>query len=310
MSDQVPAPAAPVAVPPADAKTDLQRVEEITEDAIVLAKENGTDWKKWITLLIALIASNGINTSATYYAMRAPGPDSPAPEIVVKDVAGEVQTPIELKAETTGTKVRWRSIDPGLLLLDSMPDLVANKRALAIACSPGKYRVECWGALGGEPTGIYVCIVTVGKPGPAPPIPPPPSPPDPPAPSPPDPPPPPPPPPAPSPLTSKLQAAYAADPGAVSVKAGQRVMLQGLYEAMIEHAKKKEIVNAADLVSDLKAAAGQMIQPTALIELRKVISAEVASVLGREPTATLDPDLRPKAVELFQRVAKSLSEVK
>lgn len=277
-----------------------------------LGRLRGVDWKKWLTLILSLLATNAASTTSTYYASRTAGPDSPVDVVLPKEFKGKPGVPIELKADTAGTKVRWRAVDAGVLLITDMPDLAASKKALAIACLPGRYRVECWSAVNNEPTAIYLTTVVVGEmPGPTPPDPPLPPPPVPPNPVPPVPPPPPPPPlPPVNPLTVKLQAAYTADPGVASVKAGQRVMLIGLYEAMVDHAKQNSITTTGELLADLKAVAEKMIAKGALIECRKVIAAEIGAALGSNPDARLDPDLRPRAVDVFDRIAKSLSEVK
>lgn len=116
--------------------------------------------------------------------------------------------------------------------------------------------------------------------------------------------------PTPSALTLKLQAAYTADAALPAVKDTQRITLKGLYEAMADHANNPAIATTTDLLADLKTVSGQLVQPNALVEVRKVISAEIVSALGTTPGAKLDPDLRPRAVGVFTRIAKSLGEVK
>ena len=302
---------------------DPEKAKEIARKALAIAKASGLDWKKWLTLLLTLIGTNAATSTSTYYAMRAPapgpGPDGPMPEIVVKDVSGRPHERIELKAETVGVKVRWRA-DPGILLIDDLPDLILNKRAVAIGCKPGKFRVECWSAIGNEPTAIYVATVTVSGepgPGPTPPDPPTPVPPVPPVPPPPVPPiPPPPPPPAPvDPFLSKLQAAYDADRGAEPVKRGQLSLMIGLYLAMVDHSKDASIKTTGDLLADYKRTANGdgtrpgLLLPNELIGLRKLIGAEVAAVFGPD-SVTLDDPMRTRAVELWGKLAKTLGAIK
>lgn len=278
-------------------------VQELEKDALAVASK--IDWKKWLVLALTFLVSNATTSTATYYATK---PASPAPdvaELVVKDVSGKVHDRIELKADTQGTHVKWRSLNKNLMLIDDLPDLIAGKRAIAIGKRAGTYHVECWSAIGNEPTAIYRATVKIDSADPVPPDPTPPGP-TPPGPTPPNP-----PPPAPtSPLTLKLQVAYDSDSASASVKAAQKGTLQVLYEAMVDHAKNKEIVNTSDLLADLKAASDKMVPKTALIEMRKVNAAEVAAALGDSTDSKLDPDLRPKAIDVFGRIAKSLSEVK
>lgn len=208
--------------------------------------------------------------------------------------------------EVDGSITRWRT-DKELVEFDLEklfgPQLAAQAKGKVYIApmAAGKYKVEAWTAKdfgGGKavPSDIAVCWVQVGE-----------------APNPPDPKPPDPKPPEPKPpsaLTVKLQAAYTADAAPASTKAGAKVMLQGLYEAMADHTKDTKISTTGQLLDDLKVVAKKMIAPEALIECRKVISAEIAVNLGTNPDAKLDPDLRPRAIETFQKIARSLGEVK
>jgi len=207
-----------------------------------------------------------------------------------------------------GGPPKWRA-DPAVTEFDLEklfgPQIAAQAkgRVYIAPLAPGRYKVESWCGKENLASEIATCWLVVGNP------------PDPgPGPKPPDPKPPDPKPPGPdnkpSVLTAKLQAAYTADTSAPSVKAGAKVMLQGLYEAMIDHSRQPAITTTGELLSDMKKVAEKMIAPGALIEVRKVISAEIATSLGTNPDLKLDPDLRPRAIEVFTRIAKSLSEVK
>lgn len=282
------------------AVTSIEETQPIADEPA----PKGALWLTFLKWILMFLATSTTTAGATALALR---PETPEPEvvaeIVLKDAKGMPGVPVMLQAETMGARVKWRAVTPGLVIVDDLPDLVSSKRALAFACRAGVYRVECWTALNNEPTHIYSCAVTIGDPEPLPPGPPP----VPPGPTPPIPP----IPPQPTnPLTVRLQAAYQSDLSPVSAKAGQKMLLQGLYEAMIEHAKKPEILTTSDLLADLKSAANGLIAPGALIEIRKVISAEISQALGTETSTRLDPDLRPRAVELFARIAKALSEVR
>lgn len=269
---------------------------------------NFKPWLKWLMKVLAAFGLiGGTASGGTFLYMKPVAPDVPFVELIVKDVKGKPHEFLKLSAETTGAKVRWRSITPGLTLMDYLPDLVANKEAIAVGCAPGIYYVECWSAISNAPTAIYTSKVTIGDPQPDPVPPGPgPTPPTPPNPNPPTP-----VPPAPtSELAKKLQKAYDADPAAINVKTIQKDNLRGLYLAMVDHAANKSIVNTSDLLADLKAASASMVPATALIEMRKVNAAEIAAALGNDTDTKLDPDYRPKAIDVFGRIAKSLGEVK
>ncbi len=267
----------------------------------------------WLQAIIryVLIALFGLGSSvATYFATaKAPDPPPIPPEIsIAAEFYTDVGELVELPTTTTGTRVRWRSCDKGLQLIDGLPDLITRKSALAVACKPGVYRVECWTAINGEPSKIYRASVTVGQPTPPPnpPLPPdpgplPPAPPTPPV------------PPTPGPtseLGKKLQVCWTADATALVVKNSQKSLIIGLYEAMADHAKNTAITTTGELLGDLKTQAAAMLLPSALTECRKIISAEIATALGTDPAAKLDPVLRPKAIDVFTRVAKAVQEVK
>lgn len=229
----------------------------------------------------------------------APKPPEPAPPSPDPDDWGEAALPSEIKAKagrqvTLEAKVkgecRWL-VPPG-----SPCDRTEKGRTLAVTPIEA---VDFAIGVVSIPDGV-VTWTTIKAASPAP-KPPEPKPPEPPAPI----------PPAPaSALTLKLQAAYLADTAQPTAKDGQRLLLKGLYEAMTDHARKPEIVTTTDLLADLKAVSAQIVPASALVELRKIISAEIVASIGTAPAAKLDPELRPKAIDVFGRIAKSLGEVK
>jgi len=264
-------------------------------------------WAIAILKYLVTLLLGGASIVAAQYAAGRPDTPVPAEIELASEFYGEPGDLIELSAKTTGAKVRWRSIDKGLRLIDDLPDLAARKAALALSCTPGRYRVECWSAISGDPTAICQAMVVIGDP-PAPvpptpvpptPVPPTPVPPTPPAPTPPQ-----------SELAKKLQACWSADPTPIVVKTSQKALIIGLYEAMVDHAKNEKVTTTGELLGDLKAQAAAMLLPGALIECRKIISAEVATSLGVEPELAIDAALRAKAVDVFGRVARAMGEVK
>ncbi len=250
-----------------------------------------------LKFLVTVLLGTGVGVGAKTLADRTPDPVPPEISLPA-EFKGEVGQLIELKCETTGTIVRWRSCGTGLNLIDDLPDLITKKGAYVIACKPGSYRVECWSAIGNSPTWIYKTTVVIGEPGPAPPVPVPPTP-VPPTPIPPS-----------SELAKKLQAAYTTNPALPAVKLSQKNSLTGLYLAMVDHAKNPAITTTTMLLADLKAQSDATVPASGLIECRKVISEEVRGAVGSAMDAPLDPDIRGKAVDVFGRVAKALTEVK
>lgn len=220
------------------------------------------------------------------------------------EVKGQPGKFITIKAATMGKQVRWRAVDPGLEILDDLPSLKESKEIRCIACKPGRYRVEAYTSINDEPTPIVVCTVVVGN---APPGPNPPPNPNPPNPNPPNPP--------IDPMVAKFSAALAADGGTTPVNRAQLIALIGLYEAAADHAAKPGITTVGMLLEDIRKVAygegGQsgLIRPDVLVGVRKAISAEVATVLGDEPSAQLDSATRARAVDMFRRVAVALAKL-
>lgn len=254
----------------------------------------------WLTVAAAGGAGGYVASRST-----VPPVDPPEAIVVPREVKGGTLSAIRIDAVTDGVKVRWRAVDSGLLLIDGAD----SKTQTVVACRPGKYRVECWSAVGNEPTSIYQVTVTVTGPDPEP-IPPPPLPPvPPPGPDPPLPNPPHPPTPPVDPFQAKCQAAYDADAAAAATKRGQLSLMIGLYQEMTKHSQDATITTTGDLLSDYRKVAQSMLSPSVLIELRKLISAEVAATFGTESSA-LDATMRTKATALWDRLAKTLGEVK
>lgn len=225
-----------------------------------------------------------------------------------KEVQGQPGKFISIKAETMGKQVRWHAVDPGLEILDDLPSLKEGKEIRCIGCKLGRYRVEAYTSINDEPTPIVTCTVVVGDPppGPNPPNPNPPKP-NPPNPNPPNPP--------TDPLVAKLAAVLVTDGGLTPVNRAQMIALTGLYEAAADHAAKPGITSVGMLLDDIRRVAygdgtqPGLIWPDVLVGVRKAISAEVANVLGDEPSAQLDAATRARAVDTFRRVAAALAKL-
>lgn len=279
----------------------------VVEPVVIPTDETGK-------LIVAEFAKVGKQIEAGFGRLEAkldakpipPNPPEPSPPAPDPDDWGEVMLPLEVKAEVgrmvvieakTKGECRWL-IPPG-----SPCDRFESGKKLSLTPSAA---VDFAIGVASIPDGavawtrIKAAPPAPKPPDPKPPEPKPPTPPDPPVPI----------PPAPvSVLTAKLQAAYKADAAPLAIKDGQRKLLKGLYEAMVDHAKNPAIATTTDLLADLKTVSAQFVPANALVEMRKVISAEIVASIGTAPGAKLDPELRPKAVEVFGRIAKSLGEV-
>jgi len=277
----------------------LPSLAEIEKE--IVAKK--IDWSYWLgwgkSVLIWALMSAG-SAGATYAAMRSPADPAPVPDpiSIASDFTGNPMEPFTIRCETAGTLVRWRVVDPGLVL---MPD-PTTKKPVCIACKQAVYRVECWTAVNGVPTEIYRTTVTIGSPPPAPLPPGPTPPPDPPKPV---------PPPAPTdPLTVKLQAAVDADTKfSKGTKAALIVDFIGVYEAMISHTKGADILTTGALLADYQKVA-EKLAPGVLMGMRQILADEVGAALGSNADAALDAAMRDKAVALWARLAKALGGVK
>jgi hypothetical protein len=205
------------------------------------------------------------------------------------EVKGEVGDFLTIQAKTAGKVVLWVLLDDpkGLKLFPG--DLLKDSRtAVVIGRKPGKYRLQAITAVGDVPSHA-ICTVTIeGEPAPPKPPSPPPS----------------------DPLAQKLQAAFTADATPAALKAGQKVLLQGLYEAAAQHAQDPTIATTGALLDDLKKTAAAMLAPSALVECRKAIAAEIAVTLGTDPATKLDGPTREKAVTLFTSIARALAAVR
>lgn len=193
---------------------------------------------------------------------------------------------VVLTAKTEGKVVQWLFKDDGLdwlpveILKDSKTAVV-NAPATA---KPGKYRLIAVTAIGDKPAWAERTITVVGSPPP------------------PGPPPPLPVPPIPDVLPQKLREAYLADksPG----KRGQLVNLIGIYSAMADHAATDPSITTSLALLDVlnKVKAGMLVDGV-LMDLRRLVSAEISATLGPPSNAPLD---REKAAGMFRRIVKSL----
>jgi hypothetical protein len=213
---------------------------------------------------------------------------TPEPTITVPaETRGTAGKLLVVEAQTGGKVVKWIPRDDGL---DVFPAefLKDSKTFAARAEKPGRYRVLALTALGDVPVYAETTLIFEGDapppppPGPKPPIPPPPQPPV-------------------DDLARRCKEAYDADdsPG----KRGQLVNLIGIYSAMAAHVHDDGIKTVRDLADVLAKVRAGMMQPGVLMDLRRLLDAELKSTLGAADSRPLDRD---RAAALFQRIVAAL----
>jgi len=212
------------------------------------------------------------------------------PLTLPKEVKGRPGEFLVIRAETSCPAVRFVLLDTGPNLFPA--DLLKDPKVCVLfSLRPGTYRVLAYTAKGDEPSmPVIVHVLIEGD----------------------EPPPPPPTPPAPAdPLAAQFQAAYSADKEAEATKRSQLTNLVGLYQAIAELAlDTNHFKNLGDVLTDLQKTARAMIRVDALIEVRKLIAAEVNTTLGTNPGIVLDATMRPRTADCFTRIAKALERVK
>ena len=215
-------------------------------------------------------------------AQADPGPPpAPAPLRLPAEVRAAPQTVIKLRAETATQKVRWRSLDPGLTLLDR-DDLRDQREMRAFACAPGRYRVVAWCAAGDDATELVETVVVVeGSPPPVPP-------------------------PGPDLFAEAIKAAYLADTG--SDKAAALGDLAAVWRLAVGYARSPQDATIGALMARVKAA-GNSLARDRIKAVRECIAEELTAQFGN-PAAPLDKDAAAKAAALFDRIATTLENLK
>ena len=194
---------------------------------------------------------------------------------------------------------KWVLVDDAAAEISPSAD---GKSCIFSASVPGKYRLLAVGA-DGDPARIVVTVAGT-PPGPVPP----PTPPAPPAPPGPVPPPTPPAPPAPvDPLVLKLQAAFLLDTRAADAKATDLADLIELYRQAAILAADPTVMSTGDLKTRV-AMASQKLVINGLADLRKILAAELGSVMPMD--VPLSADVRTAAANAFNKLNAALKQVK
>lgn len=203
------------------------------------------------------------------------------------EVKGDPNTFIIIKSETDCKELRWLVLDSGLSMMP--PELLKDSRtAVVIAGRPGRYRVLAYGALKDTASEPAVCVVVLGEVPPVPPVPPKPDPDD--------------------PLLGVLSAAYHAD---VSDRKAEDIkQLAAIYrQAAKDTVRRPEITTLAMIQSTMKKAITGLIEER-LGGVRQSIGAELRKTLPTEAEAILDTVLRDKVAKEFDRIGRTLEQVK
>lgn len=212
------------------------------------------------------------------------------PLTLPQEVKGKPGEFLVIKADTPSPTVRFVLLDPGLSLFP--PDLLKDAKVCVVyAPKPGRYRVLAFCAKGDEPSQPVTVQVIIEGDTPTPPTPPAPGPVD--------------------PLAQRFQATYTADKGDPAANRTQLSNLTGLYQAVAEISRDPtHFKTMGDVLTELQATARAMVRPDVLVELRKLIAAEVNATLGTNAALTLDAVKRAQVTDCFTRIAKALEQVK
>ncbi|MCS6864832.1 MAG: hypothetical protein RMJ56_06710 [Gemmataceae bacterium] len=220
---------------------------------------------------------------------------SPPPVLrIPAEVTAAPATITEIRAETTALVVKWVVLTPGL----SIRSIDAG-RGVLVSGLPGRYELLAYTAVGDVPSEPVRCVVVI-RAAPQPP-------PAPPEPSPPPRPPPTPPPAPPDALYAKLSAAYNADPAPRETKSEHAKDLAALYRAAAKLTDDPGIPTTGELLRRVRDAAGILIGPQALLEIRRIVASELASLLPTD--APLTAAQRQSAAQLFRKLASCLEEL-
>jgi hypothetical protein len=116
-----------------------------------------------------------------------------------------------------------------------------------------------------------------------------------------------PPPPAPNPLRDKLKAAFDSDPAQLDKRRDQAKDLAALYRQAAVLAADETVPTAGALFQRVKDAAGALVGPDALREVRRAVAGELAALLPTDDALTADQ--RRAAAALFTKLALTLEEI-
>jgi len=180
---------------------------------------------------------------------------------------------VQLKAETTGTLVKWALASDDADLVP-FPD---GKLAVFAAAKPGRYLVFAWTAIDGVPSDAARCVVIVGESKPE------------------------------DGFVEELRKLFDSDTS--PEKARHLRQLADVYRSAAGIAEKPEVRTVGQLAESLKSL-GSSLPADALVPLRKRLATEIQRTLPADGTRLLDAKDRRVAVQLFDHVATTLEGLK
>lgn len=190
---------------------------------------------------------------------------------------------IQVPATTKGEIVRWVAVDPGLNLFPS--DLLKDtKTAVVSSVNPGKYRLLAYTSIGNVPSEAVFCVVVVGNP--TPPIPPP-------DPS--------------DPFFAEIKKLYEASEEAAEFKRQVAKQLIVLYKYGVEQANDPNNVNIGMWALAMKNKSEEV--GMGLQGLRAYLGSFMRPILGSNPNAEFNDELRKKAIAACNKIIKALEDV-
>jgi hypothetical protein len=108
-------------------------------------------------------------------------------------------------------------------------------------------------------------------------------------------------------LQARLAAAYKADAAAPDAKREHAKDLAALYRAAAKLTDDPTIATSGELLRRVRDAAGLLIGPQALRDVRQIVASELASLLPTD--APLTAAQRTSAAQLFRKLASYLEEL-
>lgn len=251
-------------------------------------------------LIASITAFIGLSTGQQLSAQPGPMPgpiNGPLPPTAPSEIRGIVGDWIEVRADAVGP-VRFQSADKGLKVFPSHL-LREGKYTIVSAIRPGRYRLFCWTAQGGEPSSATEIVVIIDpeqpEPGPGP---------SPPGPKPPE------------PIVPDDQAIgeywklFQSDTSMLGNRRETLAKLLGFYRAIESHVQKMGAATVGDFRSDWESTQSEILGDIgqSLIEIRRLIAGKMRTTLGTDPDRKLD-DVRANAVKEIREIIRCLDAV-
>jgi len=208
-------------------------------------------------------------------------------------VTGDLGYFIIIKAETSGTVVKWVSLDHGLKLFPT-DQLKDTHSAVVISLQEGAYRLLAYTSDAAGPSDPAIVKIVIGPP-PGPPVPPGPG-----------------PGPAPVPadeLFNLLQAAYTADTD--PAKAKYLAALAEIYSVVsTSTVQDPSLKTLGDLFTKILNARRGFVPDSAFVAERRVIDTYFSSHLSKDPLQPLDAATQATLTREFRKVSDYLKAVR